>query len=108
MRRSIPSATHGRDRGDAEICPAAAISQLDGDDPLAVICRSATTRWGIAGPTTSASIGICTETEEMTSGTSSEAIMLAPHSQRVGFCRIRAERSSARAARLRSRLTTMT
>ena len=113
MNRIVDAALHptcnNRSRsGDAENGPAVAVSQPDGDSPLAAICRSATTLRGIAGSTTPVSCGICTETEEMTRGTSNEAIMLVPHSQRVGFCRTRAERSRARPARLRSKLTTMT
>jgi len=69
---------------------------------------SATKRCGIA-PSMPLAIGaICTTPADIIGGSSSEAIMLTPQSQRVGCCRIRAACSSARAARPSSRLTTMT
>jgi hypothetical protein len=51
--------------------------------------------------------GICTNATEGMNMIASEATIHRPHSQRAGLCRICADRSSARAAKPNSELTTM-
>ena len=106
-QRPIRSAAAGRDRATPK-----RLRQSWPASPMAPVrLRSsirARRRCEIAGATAPVSRGTCRETEDMTSGSSSEAVMLVPHSQRVGRCRSRAECSSARAANPRSELTTMT
>jgi hypothetical protein len=76
-----PASNNRSSPGDAGSRSNATLSQ--DSDEAAFICRGAYTLSGIAGPTM---LMICGQTEAMTTGSSSEAIMLVAHNQRVGRC----------------------
>jgi hypothetical protein len=76
------------------------------DNSIAVACGGMGISEDVARSASVVS-GSCTDTLEGTKGIAREATMHVAHSQRVGLCRICADRSSARAARPISKLTTM-
>jgi hypothetical protein len=82
------------------------IGNVNRDASIAVVCGALTISEDVARSACVAS-GICTDTLEGMKGIAREATMHVAHSQRAGLCRICADRSSVRAARPISKLTTM-
>jgi hypothetical protein len=82
------------------------IGNVNRDVSIAVVCGGVSISEDVARSACVVS-GICTDTLEGMKRIAREATIHVPHSQRAGLCRICADRSSARAAKPISKLTTM-